>query len=788
MTEETTTMEARYQRASKLLKGMYTSDLVQNDILFPHWIEQTDCFWYERALKKGKQYRLVDAKAATNSEAFDHQALANALSEKVGQDVSAMNLPLNQVEICLSPRKVLFDAFDKRWAYEEGTESCCEVDAIPESWAISPDGKQAVFTRDFNLWLRDIESGQERALTEDGEENLVYAVEGENYGHSTDPWGRRAQVCWSPDGLSILTILRDTRQVKTLPVVHHVPLDNSLRPKVMNYKIALPGDLHIPKYHLLSIEVATNSSQLAHYPAIPIANNGRGYFNVGMGWWAKDSRRAYFVDQARDYKSIKVIELETKTGDTRNLLLESSKTNASLAPSVYDYPNFLPLPKTGELIWWSERTDWGHLYLYDLETGNLKHQITQGDWLVREVLKVDAERREVFVQTAGRSDGCDPYYRDLCRINIDTGSVKPVASSDHDYFVASEKSLTVFNAKAFGLDVDNTDGISPSGDFAILTRSRADERPVTLLYNRDGNKLADIEKADISALPNDWQWPEPVKLVAADKKTDIYGVVYRPSGFSPDRSYPVLVSGHHMPVTAVVAKGSFKNQSFLGTFYFNEIALAELGFIVVQIDGRGTPYRNKEFMDESYGWVFSASNLEDEIAGISQLAERYSYLDLERVGIISPIGGPGAVIGLLEHPDFYKVGVSTVQHDSRLMPCTMLGDKFEGASGPDKRHRFPEDLAANLKGKLLLMSGMLDPGNPAACMFRLVDALQKANKDFDMLSLPQGHHGSCNYQIRRAWDYLVIHLLGEQPPKEFNLATSVELNELLLKTDPKVNQ
>ena len=259
MTEETTTMEARYQRASKLLKGMYTSDLVQNDILFPHWIEQTDCFWYERALKKGKQYRLVDAKPATNSEAFDHQALANALSEKVGQDVSAMNLPLNQVEICLSPRKVLFDAFDKRWSYEEGTESCCEVDAIPESWAVSPDGKQAVFTRDFNLWLRDMESGEERALTEDGEENLVYAVEGENYGHSTDPWGRRAQACWSPDGCQIFTVLRDTRQVKTIPVIQHVPLDASIRPTVETYKIALPGDLHIPQYHLLTIEVASGA-------------------------------------------------------------------------------------------------------------------------------------------------------------------------------------------------------------------------------------------------------------------------------------------------------------------------------------------------------------------------------------------------------------------------------------------------------------------------------------------------------------------------------------------------
>ena len=788
MTSDEQTMVARYQRARMLLEGMYTSKLVQNDILFPHWIGQSDCFWYERRSKSGKHYRLVDTKTLTNEPAFDHKALGRALAEAVGQEIDVEDIPLNNVEITLSPPQVLFTSFDRRWVFEQGATICREVDAVPENWVLSPDGKQAIFTREFNLWVRDLTSGKERALTEDGEEDLVYAIEGENYGHSTDPWGRRAQVRWSPDGCRIFAVLRDTRQVKVVPVVQHVPLDGSLRPTVANYKIALPGDSHIPEYHLLTIEVTTGTIQLAHYPTIPVLNNGRGYFNVGMGWWNTDSRRAYFVDQARNYKKIKIVEFDTDTGETRILLTETSTTHLNLAPSIFDHPAFLPLPETSELIWWSERSGWGHLYLYDLETGTLKHPITAGDWLVREVLQFDSERRELFVQTTGRVTNRDPYYRDLCRIQIDTGEITTIVSSDHDYFVASKKSTTVFYAKVYGVDVDTTAGVSPNSNFTIVTRSRADQVPVSLLFDRQGKELCEIEKADISALPDGWQWPEPVKLKAADGKTDIYGLVYRPSNFSPKQSYPILASGYHCPASAIVPKGSFSNQPIFGMFYFNEIAMAELGFVVIQIDGRGTPYRDKAFLDECYGWPLSASKMEDEVAGIRQLAERYPYMDLERVGGICPGGGPGSILGLLEHPNFYKVGVSTIHYDYRLCPSTMNADKFGEASGPDTTHQFPEDLVGNLKGKLLLMYGMLDTGNLPATAFRLVEALQRANKDFDMLLFPRGHHSASDYQMRRVWDYLVKHLLGAEPPKEFNLKTSVDLNEILLKTDGNTNK
>ena len=374
----------------------------------------------------------------------------------------------------------------------------------------------------------------------------------------------------------------------------------------------------------------------------------------------------------------------------------------------------------------------------------------------------------------------DPYYRDLCRIHIDSGELTPLVSSDHDYFVASGRSLDMPNS----FDLETSAGVSPSGDFVVMTRYRADEVPVSLLVGRQGKPLFDIETADISNLPAGWQWPEPVMLQAADGKTDIYGLVYRPSDFSPQRSYPVLVYGYHAELNPAVPKGAFHSGGWAGASYFHAIALAELGFVVIHIAGRGTPLRDKAFMDNSYGHTRIA-NLEDEITGIRQLAVRYPYLDLDRVGIINPTSGPGAVWALLKHPEFFKVGVTGEHYDWRV-GSSLIGDKYDGPLEADAIHQYPEHLVDNLTGKLLLMSGMLNPGNAVAGTFRLVHALQRANKDFDMIVLPQGHHCTNDYQVRRAWDYLVKHLLGMEPPKEFNLRTeSGGLSEFMLKSDAK---
>lgn len=776
-------MKARYERAQALMQGIFTKKMVLNATLYPIWIDQSDCFWYERETRKGKEYRLVNAKTATNDCAFDHETLASALAKVAAQTVNAANLPISNICMALNPSdlslsRIRFSAFGKRWIFDTQPGTCQEVEASleeivgPEDEVMSPDGHYTAFTRDHNLWVRDLSRGEEQALTFDGKESYVYGAPASAWGH---PHGTALQVRWSPDSKQIFTVQRDTRQVQTLPMIQHVPKDGSLRPTVKQIKIAYPGDENIEELRLLSIDIDTGHIQAADYRQIPVTRNGDGFFTAGLGWWATDSRRTYFVDVERDYKTVRVVEFDTRTGATRILFEETTDTHINLMLNNDEYPTLVPVPERNELIWFSERSGWAHLYLYDLESGKLKHPITQGDWLVRDIVCFDPTHREVFVQTGGRNPDIDPYYRDLVRVNIDSGELTTIASSDHDIIAFTKNTMAWMFAKAFGKDPSAL-AISNNGNFAVVTRTRADEVPVSLLVDRDGRDIMELETADVSALPDGWQWPEPVKLLAADNKTDIYGLMFRPSYFSPDQNYPIVSHVFNTPELPWVSKGSFTNGTSFGWPYLDAAALAELGFIVVQIDGRGTPFRHKAFHDESYGWAPSASNLDDHIAGIRQLAKRYPYMDLERVGITSHAsGGPGGVQGLLEHPDFYSVGVSAVQHDSRFSSASMWGEKYEGLFGPSSNYCYPEELAENLKGKLLMMQGMLD--RPQT-VFRVIEALHKANKDFDLILLPNLGHGMSSYLIRRAWDYLVRHLLNAEPPKEFKLITGIDKPEL----------
>jgi dipeptidyl aminopeptidase/acylaminoacyl peptidase len=418
-----------------------------------------------------------------------------------------------------------------------------------------------------------------------------------------------------------------------------------------------------------------------------------------------------------------------------------------------------------------ERSGWAHLYLYDFVTGELKNTVTQGDWVVRQVVHIDQARREAYIQTGGRVSGRDPYYRDFCRVNLDTGRVTPIVSSDHDVVASNYKEMDIYyNLSGSPHELKNSNGVSPTANFYVLSKSRADEVPSSFLVNRQGEVILDVEVADISELPSNWQWPEPTKLTAADGVTDIYGLVFRPTDFSSKISYPIVTfTPSASPDFPIVPKGAFGRGINAGYDYFMAAALAEIGFVVVMIDTRGSAFRSKAFKDESYGWIESACNLDDLVAGTQQLAKRYSYMDLNRVGILTSLGGPGGLQGLLQYPEFYKVGISHQLHDSRLMSAPLWGEMYEDVHGPDAARQYPEEMVENLRGKLLLIGGMLDYITPPAAIFRVVEALQKANKDFDLLLLPSLEHDISGYVLRRIWDYLVLNLLAIEPPSEFKL-------------------
>lgn len=781
ISDDIKSIESRYQRAQALEQGVFTKKVALNTTLFPHWISNSDCFWYIRDIKTdnttpimgGKEYRLVNAKTAINTVAFNHRALSDILIKITGKSVDADNLPIKDVEIKLSPLRVVFSAFDRRWTYHEEDNTCQEINFYPQNWKISPCGKKAIFIRDYNLWLKNLTSGQEKPLTLDGEKYNVYAGTPTVYGRQEAP---SVEALWSPDSQRIFTVLIDTRNVKVgPPLVQHVPTDGSLRPKIQDpdRRVAFPEDEYIEAYRFLAIDIGNGNIQYADYHPCPVFYPPYlGYFTGCRGWWANDSRHAYFIDQERGGKTLRLISFDTLTGKTKKIIEENSDFSVTLIPLSHLAAPLMPLPETDEFIWFSERSGWAHLYLYDLTTGELKNSITQGEWLVRNILHYEATHRELLIQTASRKSDINPYYCDICRVNIDTGQLTPILSTDHDYVVCDQRSRISY------VGDKTATGVSPCGRFVVATRSRVDEVPVSVLFSCDGKEsssetgkeLLTVETANVSGLPKNWQWPEPVMLKAADNTTDIYGVIFRPSDFSPDNSYPILdcTNGYSAPI------GSFSNSPGGIAHYLSPAAYAELGFIVVKFNNRGNEgLRNTSFNTYHDPLLpldpmqFSKYYKTDCIAGIKQLAQRYPYMDLNRVGIAEFGSIPTALAGLLLYPDFYKVGVSNnPKADNRLMASLGMweGDYLQF-----------EDFAANLRGKLLLMAGMLDDVLPVSMTFRIVDALQKANKDFDMLLLPNLGHELSGYTTRRAWDYLVTHLLDTKPPENFKLTIGMEV-------------
>jgi dipeptidyl-peptidase 4 len=767
-------MEQRYQMAQSLMQGFLTKRVAFNTTLIPHWISDTDFFWYEREFKQGKEFRLVDARQLTNKMAFDHQGLANALTKASQQPVDANDLPISQLKWVLEPLQIAFSAFGKRWQFDAAEQHCIESPTFPEEWLISPDRKLAAFRRDYNLWVRDIGTGEERQLTRDGEPFYQYAV-------AASAWGTRlakgVEAVWAPDSQRLLTLQEDKRSVKSLPLMEYAPRDGSLRPRLMGERrVAWSGDEHIDEYRFLAIEVATGKQQEARYPRVPVSRNAEGYFSSRRGWWSKDSRHAYFIDIARGGDHLaRFVEFDTDTCATRVLIEEESPdTFFKLRLDSRNPIHPRPLPGSDDMLWFSERTGWGHLYLYNIKTGELKYPITKGEWVVRDIHHYDPVRRELVIQTSGRVEGRHAYYRDICRVNVDTGELTPIIASDDEYLVFDDAAEIATNLRATR-DISGSKGVSPTGNYIVTTRSRVDTIPVSVLLDRDGNEILELETADVSALPEGWQWPEPVKLLAADGKTDIYGIVYRPSHFSPNQSYPILDCSITLREGGFLPAGSFTNNSVAGYLYKTSAALAELGFIVVDIYGRGTMNRSREFSKEPLIELSGSDSQADRVAGIRQLAEQYPYMDLNRVGVGGQVSTSTAISGLLGYPDFYKVGVSVAACFDLRMLGAFVGESYGDMPATLDTLTPAQTLVDNLKGKLLIIHGMKAPTVTVALAFSLIDALQQANKDFDMLVLPNDGYGMSSYSMRRCWDYLVTHLLGVEPPKNFKLVSPTDL-------------
>jgi dipeptidyl aminopeptidase/acylaminoacyl peptidase len=612
---------------------------------------------------------------------------------------------------------------------------------------VSPDGSYAVFIKDHNLWARELASGQELQITTDGVEDFGYATDNAGWTHSDRP-----VVTWSPDSRQIATFQHDGRGVRDMTLVG----TNVGTPRVESWKYPLPGDSVVFRISRVIISQGPDGRPRVVRLQMPpdvhrstVSDHVRcsGGTICDVQWYPDGSHLA-FISSSRDHKKAWFRVANAQTGEVRTLFEETSETqigDSSLTENLWRV-----LPASNELIWWSQRDNWLHLYLYDLGTGKLKNRITTGDGNVTDILHIDEKSRTIWFTAQGREAGRDPYFQHLYRVGFD-GRRQALLTPENANHVVS---------------------VSPDGRYFVDTYSTPNTPPVTVLRDLSGKLLQTLERADVSRLAaTGWKPPTPVRMKARDGTTDIYGLMFTPTTLDSTKKYPIVNYIYPGPQSGSVGSRSFSPARS------DHQALAELGFIVVAIDGMGTPGRSKAFHDAYYGDM-GDNTLPDQIAGMKELASRYGFIDIEKVGIWGHSGGGFATAAaMFRHPDFFDVGVSqSGNHDNRNYEDDW-GERYQGllvknGSSDNYADEANQTHAANLRGKLMLAHGAMDDNVPPTNTTLVVDALIKAGKDFDLILFPNARHGygaDNNYMMRRRWDYFVRHLMGAEPPTEYQI-------------------
>ena len=808
-----------YERANNL--GKITANKVFKQRVRARWLGDNVRFWYRNDLGEGvREFVFVNAETGVRRAAFDHGRLAAALAKATGKVMDAERLAIERLDFDESGSQLSFTCKGKRWrcnmadykleelsaeeqaggSLEAGVRIRPSVRTGEESWitfinrtkgelqvywidserqrrryatlqagarhrqhtyaghiwlvtdedgdrvavfeateeagqavigeetlreegrgrrargpggqrrGASPDGKWLAFIRDYNVYVRETPGDEEIALTSDGTEADAYSQ----------------RLYWSPDSSRLVAVRVAKGDDRKVYLIESSPKDQ-LQPKLHTLSYAKPGDqIDISKPYLFDV---------ANGREIPISDKLFGNpWSISDIRWRPDSSRFTFLYNQRGHQVLRVVGVDAKTGGASAVIDEQSKTFIDYAGKRFSRY----IEATDEIIWMSERDGWNHLYLYDGGTGRVKNQITKGRWVVRRVERVDEGKRQIWFQAGGVRAEQDPYYVHFCRVNFDGSGLVVLTEGDGTHRVE----------------------FSPDRRFLIDGWSRVDQPGVTELRDaNDGRLICELERADWGELlKTGWRAPERFAAKGRDGKTDIYGIIIRPSNFDASHRYPVIEQIYAGPQGAFVPK-SFGLQS-------RQHSIAELGFIVVQIDGMGTSQRSKAFHDVCWKNL-GDSGFPDRIVWMEAAAAKYAYMDLRRVGIYGgSAGGQSALRGLLAHGDFYKVGVADCGcHDNRMDKIWWnelwmgwpIGPHYEEQSNVTQAHR--------LKGKLLLTFGELDRNVDPASTMQVVDALIKADKDFDLLIVPGGGHGVGErpYANRRRMDFFVRHLLGVEP-------------------------
>lgn len=707
------------------------------DTLFSHKVYNSpgefkwsgnDLVWYVVQVREGRRYFLVQPDKKEKREAFNHSLLAESLSGLLHENFSEDSLMIDNLEFNEDLTSLTFttdslkisakldnynlkilntveseERNSKYWGSRRDDEG---MDPIP-----SPDDLFTAFIKNSNVFIKNKKTKEEFQLSYDGSKGFYYS----------------SNIQWSPDSKKIIAYKVRPGQEHTIYFVESSPKDQ-LQPKLQSRDYLKPGD-----------ELDFRSPQLfkigtKEHIEIP-TNLFDSQYSLSNFQWKENSSAFTFEYNQRGHQVYRVLKVDADNGDISTLIEESSPTFIDYSGKKYRYDS-----KDGkEIIWASERDGWNHLYLVDGETGKLKNQITKGDWPVRQVLNVDEENRYIYFTASGLDAGQDPYFIHYFRIDFNGKNLNRFTTENGNHKVT----------------------FSPDYKYYVDQYSRVDMPPVTVLKKTSNQKqLMELEQADISALlASGWQAPEPFKAKGRDGETDIWGMIVRPTTFDPVKDYPIIEYIYAGPHSSFVPKD-------FHTRYWAMTSLAELGFIVVQIDGMGTSNRSKAFQDVAWKNLKDAG-FPDRKLWIQAASQKYPYMNTEKVGIHgTSAGGQSSAGALVFNSDFYDVAVSSAGcHDNRMDKIWWNEQWMGYPVGPQYIESSNIENAAQLEGNLMLILGEVDDNVDPASTYQFADALINANKDFELVVLPgMGHTSGGEYGERKRKDFFVKHLLGITPP------------------------
>ncbi|MFT7362068.1 MAG: dipeptidyl-peptidase-4 [Algoriphagus sp.] len=728
--------EETYHKAEYFLSNSIQREIYHLEVI-PNWLDSKTSFWYQTFTKDGKRFYYTDIEKGTTLEAFNHNEIAELLSEKSGQSVDPKSLPFNRIQLKYDG-SVTFEWQNKIWTYQNSSlESTRSPEPKSRDTSISPDGNWKAFSRNFNLFVENLETGGEIQLSFDGKKDFEYAS---FWGWSDIVYGEKGErpfhftVNWSPDSKKIQTQIVDLRLAEKMLLLDNSQ-DDKFRPQLMGYYRASPGDTSVVMYTpvLFDIESKTETK----FPELSLPHFIGMYFN-----WDADSKNLFGTYLHRGFKALDILEINAESKGIRTIYSESS-------PTHINNTNILRKLKNGQFILGTEKSGWNQLYLMDWKSGALINRITLGDYVVKNLLNIDEKNEIIYFEAAGKEKNVNPYYSFVYKVNFD-GSELVLLTPEN-----------TFHEISYGV----------GNKYFIDNYSTVNEPTVSVVRELATGKIVqEISKADISnLLKKGYRSPTQFTATAKDGKTTIYGIYYLPTDFNSKKKYPIIdytYTGPHTDITPKTFKAGLVGLSQ---------PMSELGFVVVTVDGLGTNGRGKTFNDVSYNNLGDGTT--DHVLAIKELAAKNKFMDSDKVGIFGhSAGGYDAARAILLHPDFYKVAVASAgDHDHRMEKAWWpemymgypVGDFYQEQSNVTN--------ASNLKGHLLLAHGGIDENVNSSATFKFAEALINAGKDFDLFIWPSRNHsfGRTNgdYFTKKRWDYFIEHLLGEKPIRHYQIKT-----------------